>query len=263
MAFGPMIFGFKGKYYFLSNFYPCQVTFHGITYYNSEAAFHAQKDPSRAEEFCKLNASQAKRLGRKVKLRSDWEHVKDSIMKDILICKFKQNPELAQKLINTGDVMLVEANNWGDTYWGYDEVNNVGQNRLGYILMEVRELLLNDLRMIPTTTIRLSDTKAVHRPITKIFKLTYRLLFKDDYFIAYVESNDPAEVEGRFQARNNIEGMYPIDVVSIEEVKPSEVDRSKEYVVYSIYYTQARRIAEKIINRGYLYDDKQTKDEEQ
>lgn len=263
MAFGTMIFGFKGKYYFLSNFYPCQVTYHGITYQNSEAAFHAQKDPSRAEEFCKLNPSQAKRLGRKVKLRSDWEYVKDGIMKDILIFKFKQNPELAQKLLNTGEVMLVEANNWGDTYWGYDEINNVGQNRLGYILMEIRELLFNDLRMVPTSTIRLSDTKAIHRPITKIFKLTYRLLFKDEHFVAYVESNDPAEVEGRFQTNNGIEGMYPINVVSIEEVKPSEVDKSKDYIVYNIYYTQAREIAKMIVDEKCPHNDKKADDGEQ
>lgn len=149
MAFNNAIFGFEGRYRFLSNFYSCQVTYHGITYQNSEAAFHAQKDVSRSREFCNLNPSQAKRLGRKVNPRSDWEYVKDGIMKDILICKFKQNPDLAQNLIATGDAILVEANNWGDTYWGYDINNNYGKNRLGYILMEIRDLLIQEARLQP------------------------------------------------------------------------------------------------------------------
>lgn len=70
-------------------------------------------------------------------------------MKDILICKFKQNPDLAQKLIATGDSILVEANDWGDTYWGYDTDNNYGKNRLGYILMEIRDLLIQEAKLQP------------------------------------------------------------------------------------------------------------------
>lgn len=84
------ISSFDGKYRFLSNFSNHPVTFNGLTYKNSEAAFHAQKDPSRAKEFVDLNPSQAKRLGRKVKLRSDWEQVKDDIMFDIVMTKFRQ-----------------------------------------------------------------------------------------------------------------------------------------------------------------------------
>nr|DAX47269.1 MAG TPA: NADAR protein [Caudoviricetes sp.] len=130
---------FKGKYFFLSNFYMADVEYNGIKYSNNEAAFQAQKCPERAKEFSALDPSQAKRKGRKIKLRPDWENVKYGIMFDIVIAKFKQNPELLDKLIKTGTSQLVEGNTWGDTTWGV--YRHKGKNYLGRILMKVRALL--------------------------------------------------------------------------------------------------------------------------
>jgi len=84
----------------------------------------------------KLNPSEAKRLGRRVRLRSDWEQVKYDVMLDVVRAKFNQHPDLAQKLLATGDEELVEGNDWGDTYWGV--CNGRGKNMLGKILMRVR-----------------------------------------------------------------------------------------------------------------------------
>lgn len=134
-----MIKEFKGKYFFLSNFYMADVEYNGIKYLNNEAAFQAQKCPERAKEFSALDPSQAKRKGRKIKLRPDWENVKYGIMFDIVIAKFKQNPELLDKLIKTGTSQLVEGNTWGDTTWGV--YRHKGKNYLGRILMQVRALL--------------------------------------------------------------------------------------------------------------------------
>ena len=134
-----MIDCFKGKYFFLSNFFPAQVSYQGILYQNTEAAFHAQKDPSRAREFCNLNPSEAKRLGRRVKLRSDWELVKDNVMFDVVALKFKQNPSLAEKLLKTGDEELIEGNDWNDRYWGV--CRGKGENKLGQILQRIRSEL--------------------------------------------------------------------------------------------------------------------------
>ena len=131
-----MIDKFEGEYAFLSNFYDCPVNY-GLTYRNSEAAFQAMKDPCRDIEFINLNASRAKALGRKVKLRSDWEEIKDTIMLEVLRCKFDTNPGLKEKLIATGDEFLVEGNTWGDTYWGV--CNGKGRNNLGHLLMKVRD----------------------------------------------------------------------------------------------------------------------------
>ena len=136
-----MIDSFRGRYFFLSNFFNSAVTYNGITYRNNEAAFQAQKtlDKEKQKEFAFLEPAPAKRAGRKVKLRSDWEKVKFGIMYEICESKFTQNPELAKMLIATGDEELVEGNNWGDTVWG--KVNGKGQNNLGKILMQVRDKL--------------------------------------------------------------------------------------------------------------------------
>lgn len=128
---------FREDYYFLSNFYKCKVTYNGITYENSEAAFQAQKDLSRSEEFASLCPGKAKKLGKQVNLRKDWEKVKIGIMYDLLKCKFDQNPELKEKLLETGDRLLIESNNHHDTFWGV--CKEKGQNNLGKLLMRLRK----------------------------------------------------------------------------------------------------------------------------
>ena len=130
---------FDGDYDFLSNFYETPVTYGGVMYRNSEAAYQAQKDPARQAEFVDLPANKAKRLGRKVTPVTDWEDVKYSHMLQIVRLKFHQNPSLASKLIQTGETEIVEGNWWNDTYWGVCE--GKGQNKLGNILMKVRNEL--------------------------------------------------------------------------------------------------------------------------
>lgn len=98
---GVSISEFRGEYYFLSNFYSAPVTYNGMCFENNEAAFQAAKCPERMTEFCRLNPSEAKRLGRRVKLRGDWEAVKDTVMYEICKAKFSQNPDLADKLVAT------------------------------------------------------------------------------------------------------------------------------------------------------------------
>ena len=78
------------------------------------------------------------RMNRKVLLRRDWEDMKDGIMEEVIRAKFTQNPELAKKLVATGDVLLMESNNWHDTYWGVDSRTLEGENHLGVILMKIR-----------------------------------------------------------------------------------------------------------------------------
>lgn len=129
---------FSGKYYFLSNFYFAPVMYDGLMYLNNEAAFQSAKVLSKNERliFCKLNPSEAKRLGRRVKLRSDWEEVKDFVMYEIVKDKFLRNDNLRRRLLETGDAILVEGNDWGDKYWGV--CDGEGLNKLGEILMQVR-----------------------------------------------------------------------------------------------------------------------------
>ena len=132
---------FDGKYFFLSNFYPCEIKYDGLTYNSSEALFQALKcvNSSDRKLFIGLTASQSKKLGRKVNLRPDWESVKIDIMKLVIHEKFSQNPYLKKQLLCTENSTLIEGNTWNDTFWGV--CNGVGENNLGKILMAERDLI--------------------------------------------------------------------------------------------------------------------------
>jgi len=132
---------FRGKYFFLSNFFEAPVEYDGLKFKNSEAAFQAQKCSSyeQRKQFQELDPSRAKRKGRNVVLRHDWDKIKIKEMLGIVRNKFQQNEDLKEKLLATGDAYLEEGNDWGDTIWGV--CNGKGQNNLGKILMQVREEL--------------------------------------------------------------------------------------------------------------------------
>lgn len=136
-----MIDSFRGKYYFLSNFYPSNVLWNGVAYNNNEAAFQSAKtkDETKRAEFANLDPRMAKRKGRHIQLRGDWEKIKYDIMYQIVLAKFSQNKELKEKLIATKNETLIEGNTWGDRIWG--KCNGSGKNHLGKILMQVREEL--------------------------------------------------------------------------------------------------------------------------
>ena len=72
-------------------------------------------------------------------LRQDWEKVKDDIMQRAVLCKFQTHSEIREILLTTGDEDIVE-NAPGDYYWGCGK-DGSGQNKLGEILMTVREIL--------------------------------------------------------------------------------------------------------------------------
>lgn len=132
---------FRGKYFFLSNFYSAPVEYQGYRFENNEAAFQAAKCPERMLDFCGLTPNRAKQLGRKVPLRPDWELVKYDVMYEVCMAKFTQNPDLLSKLLATGDAELIEGNTWGDRVWGVDLCRGYGENHLGKILMRVRSEL--------------------------------------------------------------------------------------------------------------------------
>lgn len=131
------------QYRFLSNFYEAKVEYGGFTYGSNEAAFQAQKCMTEEEkaQFMEYSPGKSKGVGRRVQLRPDWEQVKVGVMEEIVRSKFTQHPELAAKLLATGDKVLVEGNHWGDTCWGVDTRTGQGENLLGKILMKVREEL--------------------------------------------------------------------------------------------------------------------------
>lgn len=135
----PVIDKFDGEYAFLSNFFPAPVAWEGITYQTSEHAFQAAKTLNIDERKAIAALStpgKAKRAGKKVQLRPNWDSIRVDIMLEIVEAKFKQNPELMDQLIATGDVELIEGNSWNDTFWGM--CRGKGKNYLGKILMIIR-----------------------------------------------------------------------------------------------------------------------------
>ena len=139
-----MINHFNRKYFFLSNFYECPVFYDGLVYNSTEAAFQAAKILSGREYFTKMNPPAAKKEGRRVNLREDWEEVKMGVMYDVCYAKFAFNPILKEKLLKTGDKHLEEANHHGDMIWG--TVDGEGENNLGKILMQIRKDLADGVK---------------------------------------------------------------------------------------------------------------------
>ena len=132
------------EYGCFSNFSRHTVFLKGKKWPTSEHYFQAQKfaDTEHEEQvrLCKT-AREAADLGRsrKLPLRKDWESVKDQIMLEAVRAKFTQHEELKAILLGTGDAKIVEHTE-RDSYWG-DGGDGSGNNRLGQILMQVREEL--------------------------------------------------------------------------------------------------------------------------
>lgn len=140
-----MITSFSDKYRFLSNFYPSKVLLDDVEYPTVEHAFQAAKTDWIYERQSIKDAetpNKAKKLGRKVTLRSNWEDIKEKVMEDLVRQKFA-NVELRNLLLDTNDSQLIEGNAWGDTNWGCVLKNDewIGKNLLGKILMKVRKEL--------------------------------------------------------------------------------------------------------------------------
>jgi ribA/ribD-fused uncharacterized protein len=140
------ISGFFGRYKWLSNMYGLHIPIHvlNIDFRCVETAFVAHKttDPLMRLKMSLLKSPhEAKQLGRKVELRPDWEDIKLDIMYELVFTKFRQSGYLCTKLLATGDKQLIEANDWGDEFWGVDAFSGVGENHLGRILMRVRDEL--------------------------------------------------------------------------------------------------------------------------
>lgn len=120
----------------LSNFYPWEMPVDGLLWPTVEHYFQAMKttDASLRETIRFAGSpSQAKKLGRHLPLRSDWEAIKIPVMRRALMHKFEANNEMGEYLLSTGNALLIEGNTWGDRFWG--AVDNQGENWLGGLLM--------------------------------------------------------------------------------------------------------------------------------
>jgi ribA/ribD-fused uncharacterized protein len=132
---------FQGEFRFLSNFWPADVRFGHRSFPTVEHAYQAWKATNK-EDFKFVASSptpgEAKRRGRKITVREDWDRVKLPLMEMLVRSKFdrERNPQLLTLLLLTGERKLIEGNKWGDTFWGV--CNGEGENHLGKLLMKIR-----------------------------------------------------------------------------------------------------------------------------
>lgn len=137
---------FRGDYRFLSNFWPLDEAA-SVLDYTAEHWYQAEKTTVMAERDA-IRAcgtpGEAKKLSREITVRADWDDIKLDVMRKVLENKFAI-PWLGYQLLATGSAMLVEGNDWCDTFWGVcscPEHEGSGMNWLGLLLMERR----NELR---------------------------------------------------------------------------------------------------------------------
>ncbi|MCK5613940.1 NADAR family protein [Candidatus Pacearchaeota archaeon] len=135
---------FRNEYWFLSNMYPIKIVDNNVTYNSTENYYQAHKtfSPKSHDEIAISSPFESKKLGRKVVLRKDWDDIKLKIMARAIVLKFTKNENLRKKLIETGNIEIVETNTWGDTYWGI--CNGTGRNELGKLLMKLRTKLTEE-----------------------------------------------------------------------------------------------------------------------
>jgi ribA/ribD-fused uncharacterized protein len=151
---------FSGKYHFLSNFFLRKIRADKFDFPSTENAYQAFKtldkdvwllftttpppDPKTGKPRKIMTPGQAKKAGKRLELRADWDEVKVNLMATLLVVKFSYE-DLALKLVQTGDAELIEGNYWHDNFWGNctcAKCENIpGQNHLGKLLMMVRKEL--------------------------------------------------------------------------------------------------------------------------
>jgi ribA/ribD-fused uncharacterized protein len=81
--------------------------------------------------------SDTKKAGKMIKVRNDWDEIKNDVMLKCLRAKFKPGSNMTAMLLCTETALLIEQAPW-DEYWGSGK-HNTGLNWLGRLLMQVRD----------------------------------------------------------------------------------------------------------------------------
>ena len=171
--------GFQGEYRFLSNFWPCYITYQDILYPTVEHAYQSAKvespgikarirdcpTPADAKDYFEIN---------KVKPDPGWTVEKKLVvMEELLMIKFSgKEPFLTRALLDTGEAGLIEGNNWDDTFWGV--CNNTGENNLGKLLMKIRNELVREKKQILLQL----EQNLTNDAIAKALAITTRQLYE-------------------------------------------------------------------------------------
>lgn len=147
-----MITSFSGSNRFLSNFSISPIPLKQLNWFlgdndiivnTVEHAYQAMKGNTLNDQLLIATCAapgKAKRLGRKIAMRDNWDNIKLDVMRQCLLIKFSDK-DLLNLLLATTNSILIEGNTWGDRFWGAELVNNVwtGENNLGKLLMQIRD----------------------------------------------------------------------------------------------------------------------------
>ncbi|MBI1362811.1 MAG: DUF1768 domain-containing protein [Proteobacteria bacterium] len=146
-----VILAFRGDYAFLSNFAPCTVilpaegNLPAMIFNSTEQAYMAWKtlDLDVRKAIQAATPGEAKRMTHEdgFPLRPDYSDAgRLAIMLELNRQKYSiRNPELRKQLLATGHALLIEGNDWGDTFFGFSFIDGWGHNHLGRILMQIRD----------------------------------------------------------------------------------------------------------------------------
>ena len=132
---------FRGEYDFLSNMYLAKMVYKQRVYPSAEHFFQCCKPYGEEDrEFIRtaFTPGIAKSRGRQVQLRAGWNEKRVAFMRFALGLKFSQHRDLLTRL-KAVEGEIIEWNSWGDTFWGYDVNKKWGENKLGILLMELRD----------------------------------------------------------------------------------------------------------------------------
>jgi ribA/ribD-fused uncharacterized protein len=152
---------------FLSNFWPVEITYQGLTYPSVENFYQAMKtsDKAKRQIFTTVTAANAKKRGRSLPLQENWEELKVAVMTYGLRAKFAAGSDLARQLLLTENAELVEYNYWHDNFWGNCTCskcsNTKGENKLGQILMQVRDELRGKKNTMPIAVYSKKDAASI------------------------------------------------------------------------------------------------------
>jgi len=120
------------------------IVYQGIEFWTVENFFQAMKteksDIETRKRIAAVSPADAKRMGKNVKLRSDWHQIKIKVMRYALEIKFAHGTKWHNELKKHPE-QIVELNNWHDNIWGScvcDRCGNKGRNLLGQLIEEMR-----------------------------------------------------------------------------------------------------------------------------
>jgi N-glycosidase YbiA len=137
-------------------------------------------------------------------LREDWDLIKEDIMYNALKSKFTQHPKLMSELLSLKGCLIIEHTK-NDNYWG-DGGNGTGQNRLGVLLMKLRDCLSNEMH---DNSLVLPPWKAF--PTIDQYDLFWRMGLGEEYLFQwskYYLSINQIEYKNKYPEPNEWEGIY-------------------------------------------------------